>query len=163
MEKHETGFYRGNQLWKIRAKHGRDKLFATPELMWEAACDYFKWCDENPWYKNEPIKSGDMAGETMKVATQRPYTMQGLCVFLDCSASYFRSFKSTLQEKDKDFLTIINKIEEFVYNQKFEGASVGAFNANIIARDLGLTEKKEIENSGNITLNMPIDADGIGE
>lgn len=37
-----------------------------------------------------------------------------------------------------------------MYAQKFEGASVGAFNANIIARDLGLIDKKEVEHAGNI-------------
>ena len=35
--------------WMLRSKHGRDKLFATPELLWDAACEYFQWCDENPW------------------------------------------------------------------------------------------------------------------
>ena len=39
---------KGNQFWMLRSKHGRDKLFATPEALWEAACEYFQWCDENP-------------------------------------------------------------------------------------------------------------------
>lgn len=38
---------KGNQFWMLRSKHGRDKLFATPEALWEAACEYFQWCDEN--------------------------------------------------------------------------------------------------------------------
>ena len=29
----------GNQFWKNRSKHGRDKLFATPDLLWQAASD----------------------------------------------------------------------------------------------------------------------------
>ena len=37
---------KGNQFWMLRSKHGRDKLFATPEALWEAACEYFQWCDE---------------------------------------------------------------------------------------------------------------------
>ena len=44
---------KGNQFWKIRSKHGRDKLFATPELMLEAAMEYFEWCDANPWISEE--------------------------------------------------------------------------------------------------------------
>ena len=32
-----------------------------------------------------------------------------------------------------------------MFEQKFAGAAVGLFNANIIARDLGLTDKQEIK------------------
>ena len=48
---------KGNQFWKLRSKHGRDKLFATPDLLWQAACEYFEWCDKHPWYKSEAIKN----------------------------------------------------------------------------------------------------------
>ena len=49
----------GNQFWKLRSKHGRDYLFATPEALWEAACEYFNWCDGHPWRKNEIVKSSE--------------------------------------------------------------------------------------------------------
>lgn len=32
---------KGNQFWKLRNKHGRSKRFASPEQLWEAACEYF--------------------------------------------------------------------------------------------------------------------------
>lgn len=41
---------KNNQFWKLRSKHGRDTLFSSPEFLWSAACEYFDWCDENPWY-----------------------------------------------------------------------------------------------------------------
>ncbi|WP_347174524.1 hypothetical protein [Parabacteroides goldsteinii] len=41
---------KNNQFWKLRSKHGRDILFSSPEFLWSAACEYFDWCDENPWY-----------------------------------------------------------------------------------------------------------------
>jgi len=134
----------GNQFWKLRSRHGREKLFATPELLWEAACEYFQWCEDNPL---EEEKVFQYQGEIVrtKVKKMRAMLLSQLCLYLDCSTSYFRAFKSTLQEEDKDFLTIINKIEETIYNQKFQGASADLLNANIIARDLGLTDKREIE------------------
>lgn len=46
----------GNKFWMLRSKHGRDKLFSTPELLWEAACEYFQWCDENPWLSKKAIQ-----------------------------------------------------------------------------------------------------------
>jgi hypothetical protein len=142
---------KGNKFWELRSKHGRDKLFATPELLWEAACEYFEWCRENPWIKKDWV--GKDADEVER-ETERPFTLTGLCIYLDCSSSYFRSFKSTLQEKDKDFLTIITRIEEIIYTQKFEGAAVGAFNANIIARDLGLSDKVNNEHSGEVSVKQ---------
>lgn len=140
---------RGNKFWKLRSKHGREKLFASPELMWEAATEYFLWCDRYPWRKNEPIKSGEGAGKMIKVPTVRPYTMSGLCVYLGVNQGYFYDFKKTCSE---GFSDIITRIEGIIETQQFEGAAVGAFNANIIARKLGLTDKREIE--GQITMNQ---------
>lgn len=131
---------KGNKFWLNRSKHGRDKLFSTPDLLWEAATEYFTWCDNNPWLKKEAIKSGDMCGELVSIPTQRPFTLSGFLLYIGASEGYLRQFKTTASE---DFLTVIENIEQAMYTQKFEGAAVGAFNANIIARDLGLAEKSE--------------------
>lgn len=137
----------GNEYWKLRSKHGRDKLFNTPDLLWEAACEYFLWCDTNPWYKNEAVKSGDLAGELIKVPTARPFTLAGLCLYMDASESYWKEFRKG-DNLSEDFLSVITRVEEIVRNQKYEGAAVGAFNANIIARDLGLRDKVDTELTG---------------
>lgn len=139
---------KGNQFWNNRSKHGREEIFTTPELLWSAACDYFTWCDSNPWLKHEAIKSGEMVGKTMTVPTQRPYTIKGFCLFINASEAYWRQY--TPRHIDDDFSTIIKQIEDTIATQQFEGAAVGAFNANIIARTLGLTDKSEIEHSGEI-------------
>lgn len=137
------GAPKGNQFWKLRSKHGRDKLFTSPEMLWKAACEYFQWCDENPWVKNEAVKSGDLAGTIMKVPTSRPYTLTALCLYLGCNTKYFSDFEASLKESEKDFSEVVTRIRETIYSQKFEGAAIGAFNANIIARDLGLSDKQE--------------------
>lgn len=129
----------GNQFWKLRSKHGRDKLFATPDLLWEAACEYFEWCDSNPWMYTK-TKTRENNNETEETPTQRPYTLSGLCLYCDCSQSFWRKFKS---ENHEDFFSVIMRIEEVIETQQFEGAMVGAFNANIIARKLGLSDKQE--------------------
>ena len=38
---------------------------------------------------------------------------------------------------------------------KYEGAAVGAFNANIIARDLGLTDRKDLTSSDGTMIPKP--------
>lgn len=142
---------KGNNFWELRSKHGRDKLFATPDLMWKAACEYFQWCVDNPLYASEVVKSGANAGKAFKVPVQRAFTLQGICSYMGCSASYFRAFKSTASEADKDFLTVIEAIEDIIYRQQFEGAAAGLLNANIIARALGLSDKTE--NKTDVTTN----------
>lgn len=144
---------KGNQFWKQRSKHGRDKLFDTPSLLWEAACEYFEWCDSNP-LKEEKLFSSQ--GEILKgeISLMRPYTIQGLCLFLGCNAKYLNHFESNLKESDQDFSNIVTRIREVIYNQKFEGAATGLLNPNIIARDLGLVDKKDNHHSGKV--NLPV-------
>lgn len=128
----------GNQFWKQRTKHGRDKLFSDSKVL-EMECEaYFEWCDSNPWVKNEAVKAGDHFGELVHVPTVRPYTIKGLCLYLDIDETTLSDY-----EKNKDFSRIISRVKNIIYTQKFEGATVGAFNANIISRELGLTEKTE--------------------
>lgn len=136
----------GNQFWKLRSSHGRKQLFETPELLWEAACEYFEWCDEHPWVKVEN-KTKTNGVEITETPTARPYTISGLCIYLDCNIQYFRDFKKRLKYNDDDFSLIITRIEEIIYTQKFEGAAVGSFNANIIARDLGLKDESKIDHT----------------
>jgi hypothetical protein len=147
----------GNQFWKLRSKHGRDRLFQTADLLWEAACEYFQWCDENPFHKAEAkiVNIGDYQSqvEIVKLPVMRPYTLQGLCSYLDCNVDYFSHFETTIREnKDEnkaaeyeDFRRVLTRIREVIYNQKYSGAASGFFNANIIARDLGLADKKEVD------------------
>lgn len=127
-----------NQFWKQRTKHGRDKLFESPEQLWIAACEYFTWCDNNP------LLTTEFHGRNAKkciVPKMRAYTWTGLEFFLDVTS--FRDYKTN--EAYKDFSQIITRIENIIYTQKFEGAAAGLFNANIISRDLGLADKKEVE------------------
>jgi hypothetical protein len=125
--------------------------------MWEAACEYFQWCEENPLVAEDFVGSGPMAGTIVNLNKMRPFTMHGLCSYLDCSTAYFRAFKSTMDpdaKHYKDFLTVLTRIEETVYNQKFTGAAAGFLNANIIARDLGLMDKQEVKHEGGINITI---------
>ena len=148
----------GNQFWKLRSKHGRDKLFTTPELMWEAACNYFQWCVDNPMQEESIIKYKD-SYEKANTSKLRAFTMEGMCHYLDCNKGYFSDFANSIKDKDdelsKDFSVIITRIREIIYRQKFEGAASGFLNANIIARDLGIADKQDITSKGDkITINL---------
>lgn len=166
---------KGNQFWKNRSRHGRKKLFSTAKILWNAAAEYFEWCEENPLMEAEIVKAPHtqvtetpiINPKTKKETTtktkttipyalasvpkMRPFTLTGLCLYLDCNSAYFRQFKAELVGKEdkasKDFSTIITRIEEIIYTQKFEGAAAGFLNPNIIARDLGLSDRKEVDHT----------------
>ncbi len=142
---------KGNQFWRIRSKHGRDKLFSSPEVLWEAATEYFEWCEKNPLMSAEqakgiskPImdeKKGELvfAPNLIDLPKMRPFTWDGLELYLDIFS--LREYKTNPDYKD--FSQVIGRIEKIIYNQKFSGAAAGFLNPNIIARDLGLKERTE--------------------
>lgn len=152
------GAPKGNEFWKLRSKHGRDKIFATPEIMWDAACEYFAYITDNPLQEQQIIKYKDDY-EKVTLDKMRPFTLTGLCLYLDVSTVYFTHFETSLEGKkdelSKDFSKVITRIRETIYSQKFEGASSGFFNPNIIARDLGLMDKTDITTNGK-DVNIPL-------
>lgn len=145
---------KGNEFWRKAKNFARPRKYTAQEL-WEKACDYFESCDNSPWMKVEqlrkPIVTTNDKGEeetitTVELPTQKPYTIGGFCIFCGCSRHWWNELRTNSQSPDKqEYLEVMTRIEDIIYTQKFEGAAVGAFNANIIARDLGLADKKEIE------------------
>lgn len=152
-------FEEGNQLWKQRSKHGRDIAFSSPTVLWEACCEYFQWVDEHPLIE-EDFRGKDI--ERVELKKMRPYTLYGLCIFLDVNSSWWRDSRARLKN-DADFSAVFQKVDEIIYNQKFEGAAAGFFNANIIARELGLVDKKEQELKVVDPLIISFDGDGKTE
>jgi hypothetical protein len=128
---------KGNQFWKARTKHGRDKIFASADLLWEACQEYFQWVEDNPLWE---MKSYMYQGAPVQdqLPKMRAMTIQGLCLFLDVDDLTWRRWRD-----DKDFCTITTRAEKVIYMQKFSGAAADQLNANIIARDLGLVDKQE--------------------
>ena len=129
-----------NQYWKLRLKHGRDRIIQDPTSLWENACEYFQWCIENPLLKTEPFAfQGNVILQDIPV--MRVFQKDGLA--LACGLSAWRTIED-LKKLSDDFLQIVTRIEKIIMTQKFEGASSGFFNSNIIARDLGLRDSQEI-------------------
>ena len=136
---------KGNRFWEVRTKHGRDKLFASSELLWDACCEYFNWVEDNPLWENK-VTQFQGSPVDLPCAKMRAMTLSGLCLFLDMDRSTWTAWK-----KDEDFSAIVTRVEDVIYSQKFAGAAADLLNANIIARDLGLTDKKDIEITEKVT------------
>ena len=151
----------GNQFWKLRSKHGREKLFSSPELLWEAACEYFEWCENNPLKKVNQFAFQGLVIQD-EVPLMRAMTLSQLSFYLNCNENYFIVFKKQLKENEQDFNRVIKDIETIIYNQKFQGASAGLLNANIIARDLGLKDSQEIKvDQKNTNYNVELSKEEI--
>jgi hypothetical protein len=133
---------KGNQFWKARSSHGRKPIFASPDDLWEAACEYFEWVHDNPLM--EPMVYQGKLSDDYK-PKMRAMTESALCLFLDISDVCWLKYKGR-----DDFVSVTKKICQIIYNQKFNGAAADMLNPNIIARDLGLQDKKETKIKGEM-------------
>lgn len=134
----------GNQFWKARSTHGRAPIFARPDDLWQAATEYFEWVEANPLWEAKPFAfQGAVTVENL--AKMRAMTITGLCIFLDISQQAWSEYKQR-----EGFGEITTRIDEIIRTQKFEGASADLLNANIIARDLGLADKSELNVAGSL-------------
>lgn len=141
----------GNKFWLQRSSHGRKPVFATPDDMWKAACEYFEWVYSNPL---EETKAFAYEGEVTleDIPKMRAMTIQGLCFFLDISDDTWANYS-----KNEDFLGICNDIKRVIFTQKFEGASAGLLNSSIIVRELGLADKKESTIDAKVQVDLMSD------
>lgn len=128
---------KGNQFWRKRATHGRDKLFSDPVALRESCCEYFEWVEANPLKETKAFSH--MGKVTTKaLPLMRAMTIGGLCVFLGIDQTTWRDYRT-----QDDFSPIMGEVEEIIRDQKFSGAACGLLNANIIARDLGLKDASD--------------------
>ena len=138
----------GNEFWKQRSKHGRDKIFEKPELLWEAALEYFQWCFDNPLIEID-YKGKD--AERVELPKMRAFTWSGLELYVEIYS--LRDYKGNPEYKD--FSQVITRIDRVMFTQKFEGAAAGFLNPNIIARDLRLFDSEPAPSNLTVTISGP--------
>lgn len=131
-------FLPGNKFWLVRSSHGRKPIFETPDDLWNAACEYFQWVEENPLYEDRLVTFQGAATHE-PVAKMRAMTIAGLCLFLDISRQGWFEYCAK-----PDFSDVTKTIDDVIRSQKFAGAAADLLNANIIARDLGLADRSEL-------------------
>lgn len=145
----------GNHLWKLRTKHGRNRLFSDANLLWGEACKYFDWADRNPRGKVELIKYKGEASEA-EVPLGRMYSMHELTVYLGVSGSYFRTAKGELRDKieksnatsdEVELLDTIERIEGIIQADQIGGAAVGIYATQLVNRLNGLSDNVNLTNT----------------
>lgn len=149
--KKDTKFKAGNRFWEARSSHGRKPKFAKPDDLWNACTEYFDWNEANPLQTSELVKFQGQA-TVATLPKMRAMTIKALCRFIDIDYSTWCDWKA----RRADLSDIIVRVEEIIYEQKLTGAAADLLNPNIIARQLGLSDKKEIEGQlVNITIDGP--------
>lgn len=140
-------FQAGNRFWEQRSSHGRKPIFATPDDLWHASCEYFEWVEDNPLYEMKAFAyQGTVIQE--RVAKMRAMTLDGLQIYLDVCVQTWANYRA-----NPDFLEVVTRVERVIRDQKFTGAAADLLNPNIIARDLGLKDSSETEIKG-LTVNI---------
>jgi hypothetical protein len=145
---------KSNQFWNLRLKHGRNHAIETHEQLEQ---NFEEYCN---WIENNPLIEIDYRGKDatmVELPKMRAMTKDSFA--LACGLSSWRVIDSW-KERSEGFLLVITRIENIIYNQKFVGAAAGFLNANIIARDLGLADKKDLEITGEPFMIVRSETDG---
>lgn len=132
-----------------RGCDGEELIYQQPKDLLSQAYKYFDWCNDNPWHKQELIKSGARAGELIGIPIVRPYTLEGLCVFCGISISTFRDY-----EERADFEAVTTHLREIIRQNQIEGECIGAYNAAVMSKIQGLTEKQEVNQPMGLTIHV---------
>jgi hypothetical protein len=121
----------------------KKKYIETPEKMWEYFTEYVKHERDNPMYKIEYVGKD---GNEVHTPLQVPITFEAFECWLadEGIINDLGHYSQNLDDRYSDYVPIITRIRNNCFAQNFKGASVGLFNANLIARKLGIADKKEI-------------------
>jgi len=150
---------KGADIWLLRKDFTGPRKYKTAKALWDKCREYFKYMEGTPLYE-EKI-AGSYKGAPMKVSIpkKRVYTLKSLWLYIGITSGCWYLWKN----ERPDLIPVMQFVEECIYNQKFEGAATGFFRENIIMRDLGLTDKKditsggkEINNSTSININTDV-------
>ena len=139
---------------------GHRKAIGTPTELFELFIEFKKWIFSEPIMKAE---FNAKVGDIVYIPLQRPLTWSRFDTWIADKGIIedLEDYRQNRDDRYSDYGGIITRINREMKANKFEGASVGIFNANIIARDLGLVDKQELEN--NIHLKDKINLNIIFE
>lgn len=153
-QRNEEGkFVKGNSVWRAALeKYGKEKMggrprvFETPDDMVNMAIEYFEWCDDNPLPEQKVFHSQGVITKTTYYHP-RPYNFSGLFSYCNISNSSWVDYKNR-----SEFSKAVEFITESIKDQKLSGGLAGYYNANLVARDLGLRDAQDVDQK--VTGNM---------
>jgi hypothetical protein len=129
----------------------KKKYIETPEKLWELFLEYVKHERENPMFKIEYVGKD---GERVATPLETPITFEGFeCYLADKGViNDLGDYSKNDDGRYESYAPIITRIRQNCYVHNYKGAAVGLFNANLVARKLGIKDSTET----NVTVNQPI-------
>lgn len=152
---HVISFWQPN--WVATKKNvyaSKNRALKTPEELWAVACMYFDYTQNTPIQRKEYIKTGPLAGTEYTVETPRPFNWSGLSVYANLIGIAANLHRYARNENDMypEFQDVVKLINDVMFSQKFEGAAIGMYKENIIAREIGLADKQQT----TVTMDQPL-------
>lgn len=122
----------GSQIWRLRSadRTGNPAIYRADTLLNKFA-DYWDWVHANPLTKSVL----GVGNQIVEIPIGRPMSVKGFCLFAGIAQNTFYGYAN-----NPDYYYVCELIKDAIYTQKFEGASVGIFSAQIMTRDLGLSD-----------------------
>lgn len=139
----DTQFKPGNKIWRLRKSHNqKPRAFDSPESLWQAACSYFEWVENNPILEERIFCQ---QGEIIRDYISKPRAMTIAAMSLHMGIC-----RRTLEfyRKRDEFVDVVSAIDDVLWSQKFELAAADQMNAMIVARELGLKDSASHEHTG---------------
>lgn len=121
-------------------KRGRPRIINSPDEIYQMLHEFLEIKKDCYIEKPDVIKSGDRAGEQIMIKYPDYPTEQEFAHF--CGFANRNGFKE-YKKRGTEFKSAIEYVEEVIYNIKMKGAAIGMYSPAIVARDLGLADKKE--------------------
>lgn len=121
-----------------------EKNIETPEALWNYFEAYVTHEANNPMHRVEYVGK---EGRVERTPLETPITFEGFeCYLADKGViNDLGDYSSNKDGRYKEYATIITRIRNNCFVHNYKGAAVGLFNANLIAKKLGLIEKSQTE------------------
>ncbi|RNF35337.1 terminase small subunit [Paracoccus methylarcula] len=147
-EHHAIGGGRG---FGVGAGRGNPNRIQTAEQVWEWFVKYREHIESNP-IKEQLVFSAREGIRKTSIDKMRAMTWQGFARFMGVTFDTVMKWKQSRE----DLKEVLAAIKDEMFDQKFTGAAAGVLNHSIIARELGLTDKKEIAgaNAGPVSFTI---------
>jgi hypothetical protein len=134
---------------------GKPKQWSTLEELQKDIDAYFQWCEDNP-IKLLHKSQLDKSNKPIEYDTKRPYTIEGLAIFLDCDRDTLLNYEK--KEGYEEYFGIIKKAKLKIQQDKVERGIVGTGVASVIIFDLknnhGYKDKTEVDQNQKQTIEF---------
>lgn len=136
-------FAAGNRIWASRKRAGLKPRYQNPDDLWTDCVAYFEWVHDNP-LQEVKLVSYQGVSKQISVPKMRAMTLAGLWLHIGIAAETWNDWR----KNRTDLSEVIARVEMVIYEYKFTGAAADLLNPNIIARDLGLADKSDVQHLG---------------